>query len=169
MPTCLSQSERLAYMMDRRIKYISRTNVRDSSEYTAIQKARGSSVELPGTAQSVVLASGPNGIPFGISTIITIRGNGTNMDYDSHINFLQGCAICSDVNRTDNPAVNAGVNVPITCPDFNNPPLAQQIMSNAYTVPCQPSGTEVYFPPFVQRGDISNGTCSYEHLPFPSG
>jgi hypothetical protein len=151
-------------MMDRQTKYISRTNVRDSSDYTAIQKARGSSVELPGTAQTLVLSSGPNGIPFD-KRIFTVRGKGTNMDYDSHMNSLLYCAVCSDVNRAFNP----GVNVPITCPDFQNPPLTQKTMSNAYTAPCKPSGTEVYFPPFLQRGDVSDPTCKYPHLPNPSG
>jgi hypothetical protein len=79
----MTQSERLKRVAAEQVNYINRAKVRDSSEYTAIQKARASGNEIPTTVIGAGLQVDAKGVVKSVSTTVTIRGKGTNMDYDS--------------------------------------------------------------------------------------
>jgi len=176
----MSQGERLARIMNENQKYVSRSKVRDSSELTAIRQAKASSVPIPQTVQSVGLKVDAFGVTTSLSTVVTIRGKGTNMEYGAIMQAKQGCAICADTIGTD---ILPGFYVStFTTYDRTLPPFAQKNLSTAYSEECKVPESARYFPPFLERGktniyteqgihDPENTGCSvkYQHLPYPSG
>jgi len=160
MFVAMSQSERLKRVVAEQINYVSRAKVRDSSEYTAIQKARASGNEIPTRVIGADLQVDARGIMKSISTTVTITGRGTNMDYDSIMERQQFGAISADIA----PSLMQGIIIPSPVYSRYTQPFAQQTLSTAYTPACKVPGTEVYFPPFVVRGPPNKG-CSYTHLP----
>jgi hypothetical protein len=160
MFVAMSQSELLRLTMNEQPRYISRAKVRDSSEQTAIVKARSSGVDIPNTVLSAGLQTDARGLHTNISTVVTIRGKGTNMDYDSVLERAQSAAICADISPSLQPAIT------LYSPVYSRtaPPFSQQTLSTAYTAPCKIPGNNVYFPPFLQRGQ-NGDSCNYRHLP----
>ena len=174
MPTCLSQSERLNLIMKQQTNYVSRSNVRDSSEFTAIQKARASSVKIPSIVSYTSVSRNSTGSLCAASYVV--KGKGTNMDHDSITEYATSCATCSDVR----PSVVPGIIIPSLPCDHTQQPFAQRdsgsvggslqpYTNNVYNAPCKPPEQTVNFPPFLERGDTSDLTCKYPHLPMPSG
>ena len=163
MFVAMSQSERLQRVMAESTNYISRARVRDSSEYTAIAKARASGTEIPTAIAGAGLQVDARGIPHGFSTTVTYKGKGTNMDYDSVMERAQFAAVSADIS----PALMQGIILPSPVYSRYTTPFAQQNMSTAYTPACTVPGTEVYFPPFLYRGQPGDG-CNNTHLPNPS-
>jgi len=160
MFVAMSQSERLKRVAAEQINYINRAKVRDSSEYTAITKARASSTEIPTTVVSAGLQTDARGVVKSISTTVTITGKGTNMDYDSVLERRQFGAVSADIS----PARRQGIILPSPVYSRYTTPFAQQTLSTAYTPACKVPGTEVYFPPFLIRGQPGD-ECNYTHLP----
>jgi len=156
----MSQSERLKRVVAEQINFVNRAKVRDSSEYTAIQKARASGNEIPTTVIGAGLQVDARGVTKSISTTVTVTGKGTNMDYDSVLERRQFGAVCADIA----PSLQQGITLPSPVYSRSAPPFAQQTMSTAYTPACKVPGTEVYFPPFLVRGQFGDG-CKYTHLP----
>jgi len=165
MFVAMSESERLRRVVEEQQMYINRAKVRDSSEQTAIMKARASGTQVPQVVQSatvrnVSLQTDSQALPTGVSTVVTIQGMGTNKDYDSILEYKQGAAICSDVS----PGLAQGIyTVPFSY-GRTAPPFSQKNLSTAYTEPCKIPGKNVYFPPFLQRG-LPGNNCNYTHLP----
>jgi hypothetical protein len=156
----MSQSERLSRVAKEQINFINRARVRDSSEYTAIQKARASGNEIPTTVIGAGLQVNASGLTKSISTTVTVTGKGTNMDYDSVLERAQFGAVSADIS----PALWQGITLPSPVYSRSAPPFAQQTLSTAYTPACKVPGTEVYFPPFLVRGQWGDG-CKNTHLP----
>ena len=167
--------------MNENQKYVSRSKVRDSSELTAIRQAKASSVPIPQTVQSATLKVDAYGNTTEFSTIVTIRGKGTNMEYGAILQKKQGCAICEDDVGTD---VLPGFYVStFTTYDRSKYPFsALSVLSTAsYTPVCKVADPVQYFPPFLERGPTNNykeqgvhdpantgTTVRYQHLPYPS-
>jgi hypothetical protein len=160
----MTQSERLKRVVNEQIHFVNRAKVRDSSEYTAIQKARASGNEIPTTVIGAGLQVDARGIVKSISTTVTVTGKGTNMEYDSVLERRQFGAVSADVA----PSLWQGIIIPSPVYSRSAPPFAQQTLSTAYTPACKVPGTEVYFPPFLQRGMPGDG-ANYTHLPNDSG
>lgn len=181
MFVAMSQSERLARVMNENQKYVSRSKVRDSSELTYIRQAKASSVKIPQIVQTVGLKVDAYGNTTSLSTVVTVKGAGTNMEYGSILQKAQACAICEDDVGTD---ILPGFYVStFTTYDRTKPPFSPlSILSTAgYTPTCEVKDPVQYFPPFVQRGDtnIYKGqgihdtgntptTVTHQHLPYPS-
>ena len=160
MFVAMSESERLKRVVAEQTNYVSRAKVRDSSEQTAIIKARNSGNKYPSVVQSAGLQTDDKGLSKNLSTTVTIKGKGTNMEYTSILEAAQNAAICADIS----PADVKGIVIPSFIYSRVAPPFSQQTLSTAYTAPCKIPGNNVYFPPFLQRG-----TCSaYSHLPSDS-
>lgn len=177
----MSQSERLARLMNENPKYVSRSKVRDSSELTSIRQAQSSRVQDP---QLVVNRSAD-----GVSTFAVSQGKGTNKEYLNVLQRAQGCAICADnVGADVLPGIYPGAPV-ITSPsgfmtyDREKYPFSPlSVLSTAgYKEECKVANPVEYFPPFLQRGDtnIYRGqgiyntgdtptTVTQQHLPYPS-
>ena len=165
MCVAMSQSERLKRIVGEQQMFINRAKVRDSSEQTAIVKARSSKTQIPQVVQSAIvenvsLQTDVQASPTGLSTVVTIQGKGTNMDYDSVLERKQGGAICSDIR----PGQWQYVTVTPFAYSRTAPPFSQQTLSTAYTSPCKIPGNNVYFPPFLERG-LPGDECNYTHLP----
>ena len=167
----MSQSERLARLMDENPKYVSRSKVRDSSELTGIRQAQASRVQDP---QLVINADG-------ISTFAVSQGKGTNKEYLNVLQRAQGCAVCVDNVATD---VLPGIYVStFTTYDRTKYPFSPYsvLSTTGYKEECAVTDPVKYFPPFLERGDtnvyrgqgIHNTgdtptTIAYQHLPYPS-
>ena len=167
----MSQSERIARLMNENPKYVSRSKVRDSSELTGIRQAQASRVQDP---QLVVNANG-------VSTFAVTQGKGTNKEYLNVIQRQQGCAVCADSVGTD---VLPGIYIStFTTYDRTKYPFSPySVLSTAtYTPACKVADPVQYFPPFLPRGDtnIYRGQGNYDttntpttvtqqHLPYPS-
>jgi len=177
----MSQSERLARIMNENRTYVSRSKVRDASELTSIRQAKASSVEIPQSVQGTALKVDAYGVTTSYSTTVTIQGKGTNKEYLNVLQKKQGCAVCADNIGTD---VLPGFYVStFTTYDRSAQPFAQKLLSTTtYTSPCKVADPVQYFPPFLERGDTNNyteqgvhdpsnkgTTVSYQHLPLPSG
>ena len=177
----MSQSERLARIINENKNYVSRSKVRDASELTTIRQAKASSVEIPQLVQGTALKVDAFGVTTSYSTMTVTRGKGTNMEYLNVLQKKQGCAICADNVGTD---VLPGIYVStFTTYDRSAPPFAQKrIDSNTYTLPCKVADPVQYFPPFLERGDTNNyteqgvhdpanrgTTVSYQYMQPPSG
>jgi len=156
----MSQSERLARLMDENPKYVSRSKVRDSSELTGIRKAQASRVQDP---QLVINADG-------ISTFAVSQGKGTNKEYLNVLQRAQGCAMCADNVGTD---VLPGIYVStFTTYDRTKYPFSPYsvLSTTGYKEECAVTDPVKYFPPFLERGDTNVtepylGFCSQEQLP----
>ena len=167
--------------MNENQKYVSRSKVRDSSELTTIRQAKASSVEIPQTVQSATLKVDAYGNTTEFSTIVTIRGKGTNMEYGAILQKKQVCAVCEDNVGTD---VLPGFYVStFTTYDRTKYPFsALSVLSTAgYTPACKVADPVQYFPPFLERGakniyteqgvhDPANtgSRVSFQHLPYDS-
>lgn len=167
----MSQSERLARLMNENPKYVSRSKVRDSSELTSIRQAQSSRVQDP---QLVVSADG-------VSTFAVVQGKGTNKEYLNVLQRAQGCVICADPIGAD---ILPGIYVStFTTYDRTKYPFSPlSVLSTAgYKEECKVQNPAEYFPPFLQRGDtnIYRGqgiyntgdtptTVTQQHLPYPS-
>jgi hypothetical protein len=176
----MSQSERLSRIMNENQKYVSRSKVRDSSELTAIRQAKASSVPIPQTVQGVGLKVDAYGVTTSLSTVVTIRGKGTNMEYGAIMQAKQGCAICADNVSTD---VLPGFYVStFTSYDRTKQPFSQKDLATAQNSVCKVADPVQYFPPVLERGPTNNykeqgvhdpantgTTVKYQHLPYPSG
>lgn len=148
----MSQSEYLSRLTFESSKYISRNKVRDSSEQTFITQARASGNVYPTSVQYV-------GNTNNVSTIMTMRGNGTNMSYTSILMGAQKCAVCSDPD----PAVSTSITLPCNTTDHRQPPWAQQPTSNVY-VNCTVPPNQYFFP--ILPSFCSTNMIKYS---FPSG
>jgi hypothetical protein len=148
----MSQSEYLSRLTFESKKYISRNKVRDSSEQTFITQARSSGNVHPTSVQFV-------GNTNNVSTIMTMRGSGTNMSYTNILQGAQKCAVCSDPD----PAVAASITLPCNTTDHMQPPWAQQPTSNVY-VNCTVPPNQYFFP--VLPSFCSTNMIKYS---FPSG
>ena len=175
----MSQSERLSRIMNENQKYVSRSKVRDSSELTSIRQAKASSVKTPTLVQSAGLKVDAYGDTTSFSTVVTIQGKGTNMEYLNVLQSKQGCAVCADNVGTD---VLPGFYVStFTTYDRTKPPFAQKDLATAENATCKVNDPVQYFPPFLERGNTNNykeqgvhdpantgTTVRYQHLPYPS-
>ena len=151
------QSERLRYIQQQANQYISRSNVRDSSEQTRIVQARSSGNEIPSIVAANMTASKltANTAISNLSTNVTISGKGTNMEYLNVLQAAEKCAICADPD----PVINPGVAIPVVCIDRTKPPFAQRDLSGAYIPDCKP-GFNQYFVP--------SSSIRRERLPYDS-
>jgi len=163
MFVAMSQSELLARRLEQQPQFISRAKVRDSSELTAINKARASGNQAPSRVYSSGIQTTTNGTLLGLSTTIVVQGKGTNMDHDAILERAQGCAICSDVGPSTTPSITLTPFVYST----SNQPYSQVNLFTATAPPCT-IGHNVYFPAFLERGKSSD-SAKYYHLPYPSG
>jgi len=171
----MSHSERLARIMNENQNYISRSKVRDSSELTSIRQAKASSVKIPQTVQTVGLKVDAYGVTTSLSTVVTVKGSGTNMEYGGILQAAQGCAVCAD-------SVTPGFYISsFTTYDRTKPPFAQKDLATAENAVCKVRDPVEYFPPFLQRGNTNiyreqgvyntgntQTTITHQHLPYPS-
>jgi hypothetical protein len=122
----MSQSEYLRRIVESTPNYVSRSKVRDSSEYTHIQQARASSTYIPAKVENTIERDG-------CAASVVQTGKGVNMEYGAVLLKAQGCAVCAD------DVLPAGITIPTVCYDRRKPPFSQQDLSgNPYTPACTP-------------------------------
>ena len=140
----MSQSEYLRRIVESTPKYVSRSKVRDSSEYTVIQQARASSAYIPAKVANIIERDG-------CAASVVQTGKGMNKEYGGVLLKAQGCAICADV------VLPAGIVIPTVCYDRRKPPFSQQDLSgNTYTPPCTPGQNF-----FNDRSAVVGARCIY--------
>jgi len=146
----MSQSEYLRRIVESTPNYVSRSKVRDSSEYTVIQQARAASTYIPATVPNTIDRND-------CATSVVQTGKGVNMEYGGILLKAQGCAICADSRPFPTMAASRGITIPTVVYDRRLPPFSQQDLSgNPYTPACTPG--QNFYP---NRTGVVGERCIY--------
>lgn len=139
----MSQSERIRRIIEENNKLVARNKVRDSSELTLINKAKGSSVAQPSIVSNTIdLHSSQLMPPYQYQSDcganVVLQGKGTNSDYTSILEKAQSCAVCSDSDSV----TNSYITLPTPCYNRNGFPFVQSNVSSP--VVCTDPGFNAY-------------------------
>jgi hypothetical protein len=146
----MSQSEYLRRIVESTPNYVSRSKVRDSSEYTGIQRARAAATYIPAKVANTIERNG-------CAASVVQTGKGVNMEYGGVLLKAQGCAICADSRPFPTADAARGIVIPTPCYDRRKPPFSQQDLSgNPYTPACTPGANS-----YPNRTAAVGGRCIY--------